>query len=109
MSAKAEPIHKWDRAVVLKALLFAAIVEAVAIAPALMSSWGHAGPESLLGWLSVLVNLPGLYLGGLLGAGRFAGESVVALVITVYLIQTLAISYIAFVWLRWRKRRARLS
>jgi uncharacterized sodium:solute symporter family permease YidK len=104
MSAKAEPIHKWDRAVALKAFLFGAVLEAVAIAPAVISPWGHAGPESLFGWLSLLVNLPGLYLCRLMGVGRFAGESVVALILTVYLIQTMVISYVAFVWLRWRKR-----
>ena len=106
MRPKPEPIHKWDRAVVLKALLYGAVLEAFAIAPALLSTWGHAGPTSPLGWLSALLNLPGMYVVRVLGAGILAGDSVVTLVLMVYLIQTIAIGYVAFIWMRWRKRRA---
>lgn len=109
MSSKSEPIHKWDKPTLLKALLFGAVVEAVAIAPAIFSPWGHAGPEGLLAWLSVFFHLPAGYLLGFVktAAGVKAEESVPAVVAQLYLIQTLIISYVAFVWLRRKKRKAR--
>jgi hypothetical protein len=108
MSSKPEAIHSWDRATLLKASLFGAVIEAIAIAPAVLSPWGHAGPEWLLAWPSVFVNLPGGFLLGLLktAAGINAKESDAGLAAEVYLIQTLIISYLAFLWLRWKKRRA---
>jgi hypothetical protein len=109
VKAKPEPIHRFDRPTLLKACLIAAILEAVAIAPAVVSPWGHAGPESLLGWLSLLVNLPGLFVFGKLGATRVLGESDAALVLGVYLIQVLPLGYILFVGMRWRRRRANAS
>src|SRR5205807_4207699 len=104
MSSKPEALHSWDRATLVKALLFGAVVEAIAIAPAVLSPWGHAGPEWLLAWPSVFVNLPGGFLVRLLktGAGIGAKESDTALAVQVYLIQTLIISYITFLWLRWK-------
>ena len=109
-SRRSESIHRWDRPTILKALLFGAIVEAIAIAPAVLSPWGHAGPKWLIAWPSVLFNIPGGLLVGLLkeAAGVKVEESVAAFVVAVYLIQTLIISYIAFVCLRWKKRKAGL-
>jgi hypothetical protein len=108
MKSKTEPIHCWDRAIVLKALLFGAVLEAIAIAPAVLSPWGHAGPEWLVAWPSVFVNIPAGLLVGFLktAAGLDTKESVAAFAVEVYLLQTLIISYIAFVWLRWKKRKA---
>ena len=108
MNSTPEPIHKLDRPILLRAFLFGAVVEAIAIAPAVLSPWGHAGPEWLVAWPSVFFNMPGGFL--LMSLKAAAGvkdqESIAALVTEIYLIQTLIISYIAFVWLRWKKRRA---
>lgn len=108
MNSKPEPIHRWDRPVLLKAPLIGAVVEAVALAPAVLSPWGHAGPEWLLAWPSVFFNAPGGLLLGFLrtAAGVRENVSTPALVAELYLIQTLLVSYVAFVWLRWKKRKA---
>jgi hypothetical protein len=108
MSSKPEAIHSRDMGTLLRAFLFGTVIEAIAIAPAVLSPWGHAGPEWLLAWPSMFLNLPGGFLLGLLktAAGIDAKESVAALAAEVYLIQTLIISYLAFLWLRWKKRRA---
>ncbi len=110
MNSKPEPIHRWDRAILLKAFLFGAVLEAIAITPAVLSPWGHAGPESLWGWLGLLFNVPGLFVVWLLRSvtGSWETVSAVDAVAYVYLIQTLIFSYIAFVWLRWKKRRSRV-
>lgn len=107
MKSKPERMHRWDKPTLRKAFLFGAILEAIAIAPAVLSPWGHAGPEWLLAWPSVFVHAPGALLLGFLktAAGIKAEESFAALAFEVYLIQTLIISYIAFVWLRRKKRR----
>ncbi len=109
MNSTPEPIHKWDARTLLKALMFGAVLEALAIAPAVLSPWGHAGPESNWGWLGLLLNVPGLFLSQWLRTltGSTETISVVSAVAYVYLIQTLIFSYIAFVWLRWKKRRSR--
>ena len=108
MKSTSEPIHKWDRPTLLKAFLFGAVAEAVAIAPALLSPWGHAGPEGLLAWASVFFHLPSGFLLNILktAAGFKAEESLPAVVAELYLMQTLIIGYVAFVWLRWKKLKA---
>lgn len=104
-----EPIHRWDRPTLLKALLIGAILEVAAIAPAVLSTWGHAGPESLWGWLGLLLNAPGLFVMWLVRtvSGSRETVSVVSTVAYVYLIQTLIFGYIVFVWLRWKKRNVK--
>ena len=57
-----QPIHRWYRRAVLKALALGVILESVAMAPVALSPWGHAGPESLSGVLGLLLNLPGFYV-----------------------------------------------
>ena len=111
MNFKPEPIHKWHSRTLLKALLFGAILEGVVIAPAVLSPWGHAGPESIWGWIGLLLNVPGLIVIWFLRivTGRNEAISVVSGVVYVYMIQTLIFSYIAFVWLRRKKRRVEMS
>jgi hypothetical protein len=107
MTVRPDAIHRWDRSAFVKALSIGAVIEAVAIAPAFISPWGHAGPESTLGLLSVFANSPGgavvIFLRTL--AGKDTGESLRLLIAEVYLVQALLIGYIAFVWLRWKKLR----
>jgi hypothetical protein len=101
-----ERIHRWDKGTILKALFIGALIEALAIAPAALSPWGHAGPDTLLGWLSLLLNMPGIYVLRMLGVFRPGGESIVFLFCAVFIIQTIMISYPVFVYLRWRKLKA---
>jgi hypothetical protein len=111
MSFIPEPIHKWDSKTLLTALMFGAVLEAVTLAPAVLSPWGHAGPESIWGWFGLLLNAPGLFVIWLLRiiSGSTETVSIAGAIAYVYLIQTLIFSYIAFVWLRWKKRRAAAS
>lgn len=97
-------IHRWDNASVLKGLVISAISETIAIAPAILSPWDHAGPETTLGWLSVLFNLPGIFLVGLFHAFS-DDEPMVIMVAAVFTIQTIMLSYFVFVLVRWRKVR----
>ena len=107
MTPQSEPIHRWDSSTLLKSLMIGAVVESVLIAPAVLSPWGHAGPESIPGFVGVFLNAPGgalvIFLRTL--AGPDNGESTAALVVQIYVVQTLLIGYIAFVWLRWKQRR----
>ena len=108
MNFNPEPIHRWDSRALLKALMFGALSEAIFLAPAVLSPWGHAGPESLWGWLGLLLNAPGMLVIGLLRriSGSTEDVSIVDAIVYTYLAQTLILSYIAFVWLRWKKRKA---
>ena len=108
MDSKPEPIHRWDGPLMLKALLYGAALAAIAAAPAVLSRWGHAGPESLWGWLGLLLNVPGLLVMWLLITltGSRESDSVVNTLVGVYLIQALIFGYLTFVWLRRKKRRA---
>ena len=47
MTPQSESIHRWDSSTLLKSLMIGALFEAVLIAPAVLSPWGHAGPESV--------------------------------------------------------------
>ena len=109
MNFNPEPIHKWDFRTLLRALIFGAVLEALAIMPALLSPWGHAGPESIWGWLGLLLNVPGLVVIWLLRrvSGSRETVSIAHAIAYVYLIQTFIFTYIAFVWLRWNKMRSR--
>jgi hypothetical protein len=100
----AERIHRWDKSIAHRALIFGAMIEAVVIAPAVLSPWGHGGPEWLLGWLSVLLNLPGLLFAFLLLRNfRSNDGSFTVFFAAVFVVQTIIISYLLFVYLRWKK------
>lgn len=111
MNFNSEPIHKWDSKSLLRAFLFGVAIETAAIAPAILSPWGHAGPESTWGWLGLMLNAPGLFVVWLLRSliGSTETVSLVSGVVYVYSIQTLIFSYVAFVWFRSKKRRVKLS
>jgi hypothetical protein len=52
--------------------VIAVIVELLTLPPAILTS-GHAGPEgpfALIGWLGVLVNLPGIFIVGMIMPAR---------------------------------------
>jgi hypothetical protein len=100
-------IHVWDGRSTLKALIAALATEVVLAAPAVLSPWGHAGPESALGWLSILVNLPGIFATGLL-FGKSNVPDFVRFVVA-FLIQWALLWYPYFVWLRWLKVREKSS
>jgi hypothetical protein len=103
-----EPIHRWDGYVLLKALLIGLALETTAFLPGVLSPWGHAGPESLLGWVSLLLHLPGLcLLWFFTKASGIEQPSAMTYMVFTYSIQALGITYIAFVYLRWKKRRTR--
>jgi hypothetical protein len=109
MIRKTEPIHHWDTATLLKAFLFGAVLEAIAIVPAILSPFGHAGPESVWGWLGILLNLPGgcvLYLLRSAIGNWKESISVEAAIVYIYLIQTFIFGYIAFVLMRLKKRKS---
>ena len=99
-------IHRWDRGTLFKALIIGATLEAVAIAPAALSPWGHAGPESLPGWLGVLLNLPGICVVRLLRDFGAVGETFPAIFTGVFVVQTIILSYLVFICLRWKKLKA---
>jgi hypothetical protein len=103
-----DSIHKWESTTVVKALFVGAVVETVAIAPAILSPWGHAGPEAPWGWLGLVLNVPGLFVIKLLRMASGSKETVpiASAVVQVYVIQALIFSYIAFVLLRWKQRRS---
>jgi hypothetical protein len=101
----AERIHRWDSASATKALVISVILEAIAIAPAVLSPWGHAGPDTTLGWISILLNLPGMVLVGLFQRLLSANESVVLFLAAVFVVQIILLSYLVFVVIRWKKLR----
>jgi hypothetical protein len=43
----------------IKFMISAAVVEAIALMPLAVSGMGHAGPNGVLAWVSLLLNLPG--------------------------------------------------
>jgi hypothetical protein len=107
MSIKVEPIHRWDGSTIIKAFLAGAAIEALLIAPAALSPWGHAGPESFWGWVSLFLNVPGGVALGVLRRLTNSHDtvSVAAAFTYVYIIQTVMIAYITFLCLRLKKRR----
>ena len=85
--------------------MISVIVEAIAIAPAVLSPWGHAGPETTLGWISVTLNLPGMFVVGLFHQVLSAEVSTVLFFSAVFAVQTLLLGYLVFVVVRWKKVR----
>lgn len=107
-----EPIHRWDRATALKALMWGAALAAAALLPAILSPWGHAGPESIWGWLAILLNLPGACVIWMIRAasgGFQSTTSVEGTLFSLYVIQTLIFGYIVFVRMRLKKRKINLE
>jgi len=107
-NSKSKRLHAWDGKSVLKAILVGSVLEAAAIMPAILSPWGHAGPESLWGWLGLVLNVPGLFVIWFVRmlSGSKETIGVGSAVAYVYLIQTLILSYAVFVRLRWKKRHS---
>jgi ABC-type sugar transport system permease subunit len=105
-STKSKHLHAWDGKTLLKSILAGSVLEAAAIAPVILSPWGHAGPESLAGWLGLLLNVPGLLVIWLIRIMTGSRESISmgSAIAYVYSIQALILSYAVFVRLRWKKR-----
>jgi hypothetical protein len=99
-------IHRWDRGVIFKSLIIGVTIEAIALVPAVLSTWGHAGPESWLGWLGVLLNLPGMLVVRPLRDFGVVGDSFAAIFTAVFIAQAVMLSYIVFVYLRRKKQKA---
>lgn len=98
----AQPIHQWDGRAAFRALGIGAVIEAIGILPAALSPWGHAGPESTLGWISVAVNLPGLLALQLIPGSFGTGLSNALSIGGLFIFQTLLLGYLVFVYLRWK-------
>ena len=99
-------IHSWDRNVLFKSLIIGTAIAAVAIAPVALSAWGHAGPESWLGWLGVVLNLPGMLVVRLLRDIGVVGDTLGAIFTAAFIAQAVMLSYIVFVYLRRKKLKA---
>jgi hypothetical protein len=95
-------IHTWDIATILKSVVVGIVLETILLGPSIPSilPWGHAGPETLPGLLSFLLNIPGFLVVQEL---EHLGFSINAAFLFIFVIQTLIISYFVFVILRWRK------
>jgi hypothetical protein len=103
-----EPIHQWNLPVFIKAFLIGLALETGAFLPGVLSPWGHAGPESLVGSISLLLHLPSLYLVWLISkAFGLEQLSTTAYEICAYSIQTLVLTYVAYAFLQWKKRRGK--
>ena len=89
-------------------MILAALIEAIALAPLAISGMGHAGPNGLLAWASLLVNLPGFaFVTWLIGRYELNiswGEVVTVVFIT----QTVMIWLFGSLgwYLKWRFRRS---
>jgi len=94
-------IHSWDRDAFSKALIWSVLVESISIAPLAISGMGHAGPNGILGWLSLLFNFLGFIPAVWLSSG--IDMSWAAFIAIVFLFQTPLLCYLIFVYFRWRK------
>ncbi len=107
MNSRTEAIHKWDNALLLRAFLCGFAIETIFIAPVLLTSWGHAGPDSLWGWIGLILNIPGglvlIFLRTILGVHNT--DSNLESLVSLFLIQTFLLSYVAFIFLRLKKRK----
>jgi hypothetical protein len=93
-------IHCWDGDAIATSLFRAAVIEGFAIAPLLISGMGHAGPNGgLLGYLSLLLNIPGLIVAALL-TNQTADFSWLGFCAKAYLTQFTLLSYLMFVFIR---------
>ena len=98
-------LHSWDQKTFVKALIASFVIELITLTPTLLTM-GHAGPEgrlSELGWLGILINLPGILLVRALGLSETSSVLVIGLY--VFLIQTALFTYIIFLLLRLKQRK----
>jgi len=89
----------------LRAVGIGAVVEAVLIAPAVLLPWGHAGPETTVGWLSLIVNLPGFFVSSSLITAETDFTDTAVMLLT-FVIQTALIGGLIYLWQRRRARAA---
>jgi|GEM_PF-3163805 len=110
MNPKKDRLHRFDTPTIIKALLIGVFLETAAFLPAVLSPWGHAGPESLWGWIGLLLNLPGLCLAWFLAKASGVEQfSIITYVLVAYSSQSLGLAYIVFVGLRVKSRRPKAS
>ena len=105
VSTRRERIHLLDITAIVSAFVIASLFEAVTLFT-MFSTMGHAGPEgrfALLGWLSLAMNLPGLWLAGFLRLPEDASSLRIA--IAIYGLQIPVVWYLIFVVLRFLKTR----
>jgi len=77
------------------------------MAPLVLSPWGHAGPDSIWGFVGLLLNAPALlviWLGRTISGSRWDSIPPNEAITYIYVIQTLIFSCIAYFWLRRRMR-----
>ena len=67
---------------------------------------GPRGPETGLGLLGFLLNLPGMGVAAWLGMMNAAGASFAAIMSVVFIVQMVILTYATFVILRFRRRKA---
>jgi hypothetical protein len=90
------------RGAIFKAWLLITLIEALTLPPALLTM-GHAGPEgrfAVIGWLGLLVNLPGLIVTRYVL--RPGDVSLIVLGLIIYVFQAAIFGYIFFRLLRRR-------
>ena len=108
MEHKKDRLHRFDSPTLIKALLIGVLLETAAFLPAVLSPWGHAGPESLWGWIGLLLNLPGLCVAWFLAKASGVEQfSSLTYMVVAYSVQSLGLAYIAFVCLRVKNRRTK--
>jgi hypothetical protein len=88
-----------------RALGIAAVIEAMLIAPAWLLPWGHAGPETTVGWLSLLLNAPGFFVSSSLITAETDFTDTAVMLLT-FVIQTALIGGLVYLWQRRRINRA---
>jgi hypothetical protein len=84
-----------------KAFGIGALIESVLIAPAALLPWGHAGPETTLGWLGVIANAPGLFVSSRLVVAE-TDLAISTLLLLTFVIQAALIGGLLYAWQRWR-------
>jgi hypothetical protein len=84
-----------------RALGIAAVIEAVLIAPAWLLPWGHAGPVTSVGWLSLMVNLPGFFVSSVLITAETDFTDTAVMLLT-FVLQTALIGGLIYLWQRRR-------
>lgn len=99
-------IHSWDVDAIATVIFRSVVIEGLAIAPLAIFGMGHAGPEGgLLGYLSLLLNLPGITVAALL-TDQTANFSWLGFCAKVFLTQFTLLAYLMFVFIRRRKFKA---
>jgi hypothetical protein len=107
MKAKSDrpKIHIWDGRALFSALIFAAVIESLMIAPLVIYGIGHAGPNGGgLGYLSLFLSMFGIGVAVALtdDPRYFTWFKFYSITFTV---QTLLLSYICFITIRKAKIR----